>query len=303
MSAKIFALAAVLALAAPSQASAHARETCARSGPYTLELVDDSGRILPTFSHGGRMYALGTLGQRYVLRVRNGSGRRIEVVASVDGLDVVDGRAAAFGKRGYLVEPYGEVTIDGYRLSQGAVAAFRFSSVPRSYAARKGDARDVGVIGVAIFPERPRWRPPYPVPYSRAPEARSEERSAPAGSAAGSAQGDAAAPAPAAEPSAPSSSAPKAKAFADARRAERPGLGTEFGEEHESRVQEVEFERASATPESVMTIRYDDRQGLLAAGVDVDGTRWARDEVRRRAEADPFRGERYAEPPPGWQGR
>jgi hypothetical protein len=301
MRATISALAVLAALAAPLAASAHPSETCARSGPYSLQLVDESGRILPTFSHGGRMYALGALGQRYMLRVRNGSGRRIEVVASVDGLDVVDGRAAAFGKRGYLVEAHGEVTIDGYRLSQGAVAAFRFSSVPRSYAARKGDARDVGVIGVAIFPERPRWRPPYPVPYSRAPEAsaRSEERSA---APAGSATGSEAAPAPAGEPSAPSA-APEAKAFADARRAERPGLGTEFGEEHESRVQEVEFERASSTPEAMMTIRYDDRQGLLAAGVDVDGTRFARDEVRRRAEADPFRGERYAEPPPGWQGR
>jgi hypothetical protein len=33
------------------------------------------------------------------------------------------------------------------------VAAFRFGSVRDSYAARKGDAQNVGVIGVAFFAE------------------------------------------------------------------------------------------------------------------------------------------------------
>jgi hypothetical protein len=82
---------------------------------------------------------------------------------------------------------------------------------------------------------------------------------------------------------------------------ERPGLGTEFGEERDSPVRLVSFERASPRPDALLAVRYDDREGLLAAGVDVDGSRWARhDDVWLRSTAEPFRGS-FAEPPPGWR--
>ena len=41
-------------------------------------------------------------------------------------------------KRGYIVPAWGSVDIDGWRLSRAQVAAFRFSSVADSYAARTG---------------------------------------------------------------------------------------------------------------------------------------------------------------------
>ncbi len=153
----------------------------ARWGSTSVELVDEGGRVLPTFTHGGRTYVLGALGHRYFVRVRNGSGARIEVVASVDGRDVLDGAPAEWSKRGYLVDAYGTLTIDGYRLSQDAVAAFRFSSVPRSYAALEGDPRDVGVIGVAVFREREAPRAQRPVERElRSEAAPAPPRSAPA---------------------------------------------------------------------------------------------------------------------------
>jgi hypothetical protein len=289
------ALAAVLAACATRGVAAPA-EVPARWGAYSVDLVDDAGRPLPTFEHRGRTYVLGTLGQRYLLRIRNGSGRRVEVVASVDGRDVVDGRPAAFGRRGYVVAPYGELAIDGYRLDASSVAAFRFSSVPRSYAARKGDARDVGVIGVAVFPERwPRPAPPYRPPYqpypSPAPEA--PERG---GEGAAESRGDAPAAPPGAKQAAPEALAERGRAPS------RPGLGTEFGERHSSHVEEVSFERASDRPEAVLTVRYDDRPGLVALGIDVDRERWARgSDARLRETSTPFRSEPgYCEPPPGW---
>ncbi len=294
MRAKILALAAtLLACAAPRFALAHP-ERPGRWGSYSVDLVDEAGSVLPTFQNRGRAYVLGTLGQRYLVRVRNGSGRRAEVVVSVDGRDVIDGRPAAWEKRGYIIEPHGEVTIDGYRLNEESVAAFRFSSVPRSYASRMGNARDVGVIGVAVFPERPpRYVPPYPTPYEspyrdgRPPEPRSE--------AAPGASGEASAgPAP--------SSAPPSTALRDSRRAERPGLGTEFGEEHGSRVYQVSFERASSRPDAVLSVRYDDRPGLLALGIDVDRRGFSsRDDSWVRETANPFRRNSFAEPPPGWR--
>ncbi len=83
----------------------------------------------------------------------NHSSERFEVLASVDGLDVIDGRVGSYSKRGYLIDAYGTLDIDGFRRSSDAVAAFRFGSVRDSYAARAGSDRNVGVIGIAIFRE------------------------------------------------------------------------------------------------------------------------------------------------------
>ncbi len=292
-----FPLAAlVAALVACSPRISAAQEVPARHGAYSVEAVDEWGRTLPAFDHRGRSYVLGGLGDRYLLRFRNGTGRRVEVVASVDGRDVVDGRPASLARRGYVVEPWGVLTIDGFRVSQDAVAAFRFSTVPRSYAARKGDARDVGVVGVAVFPERslrpgpPQvpWTPPYPRPYPQGSN----------GAPASGGRSDAGPP-PSAAP-APGSGVARAPSRSKA--AERPGLGTEFGEEHASRVEATRFERASARPEAVLTLRYDDREGLLALGIDVDGGDDRGAEARRRERASPFRAEAgYCEPPPGWR--
>jgi hypothetical protein len=253
--------------------------------PYSLQIVDETGNSLPTYQRAGKMFVLGTIGQRYFVRVHNSTARRIEVVASVDGRDVIDGRPAAWGKRGYIVDPYGVVSIDGYRLSQEAVAAFRFSSVPQSYAAQMGNARDVGVIGVAVFTERP-LVVPMPMPM--------RGHSEPMDSSGMTSEKSESAPAPAPQ----SGSAARSPAPA-----ERPGLGTEFGEEHSSQVYTVHFERASTSPAAVLSVRYNDRAGLLAVGIDVDGHGWySRRDTWLRETAEPFRSNAsFSQPPPGWR--
>lgn len=128
------------------------------SGPaaalVSVGLRDQSGRFLPGLIVGDRWFVVGEPGRRYSIVVRNRSELRIEVVLSVDGLDVMDGRPASFSKRGYIIRPRGEVNVQGFRQSLDEVAAFRFSSVRESYANRKyGDTRNVGVIGIAVFNE------------------------------------------------------------------------------------------------------------------------------------------------------
>ncbi len=256
------------------------------SGPYSLELLDENGSSLPTFWKGGQTYILGAKGQRYSLRIRNQSGNRVEFVASVDGRDVLDGHPASFDKRGYIVGPWDQVVIDGFRLDHESVAAFRFSNVKDSYAALMGSARDVGVIGVAVFTERPpRYEPP------------ARQRSylfAPSREGAGAAA-DLKSEAPAAAP-------PTAEALAGGRfgkkEAKRPGLGTEFGEQRSSHVDEVAFERAGSSPSSVLSVRYNDRAGLRAMGVNVDPVVGPR-EAELRETAQPFPGN-FCAPPPGW---
>jgi hypothetical protein len=150
-------------------AMAHARylgthpaplEVYAGDGALSVALVDDARRALPGFTAGGRTLIVGEDGQRYRIVVRNRTATRFEVVASVDGLDVMDGQPADPNRRGYLVDPHGELTIDGFRTSDDTVAAFRFGRVADSYAARTSGDRNVGVIGMAIFAERgARWTP------------------------------------------------------------------------------------------------------------------------------------------------
>ena len=112
-------------------------------------------RGLPGYRINGRNYVVGQEGSRYEIAVQNNSWRRIEAVVSVDGLDVIDGRPASTGKRGYVIPPGETMNIEGWRTNQYSVAAFRFGAVADSYATRSGSGtRNVGVIGVVVFEEK-----------------------------------------------------------------------------------------------------------------------------------------------------
>jgi hypothetical protein len=143
----------VRAMAAQSGLSDFRDSGHSDGGPVTLRLLDENGRPIPSFDVASRNYVVGSPRARYTVQVQNNTGVRIEAVATVDGLDVIDGQPGSLDKRGYLVDPFGSVEIDGFRRSVNTVAAFRFGSVRDSYAAGKGDARNVGVIGVAVFNE------------------------------------------------------------------------------------------------------------------------------------------------------
>jgi hypothetical protein len=129
-------------------------EMFAGDGSIGISLVDEYGRTLPGYMAQGRALVVGEDGARYRIVVRNGTTARFEIVASVDGLDVIDGKPADPNRRGYIVDPHGTLVIDGFRTSDASVAAFRFGRVSDSYAARTSGDRNVGVVGFAIFSER-----------------------------------------------------------------------------------------------------------------------------------------------------
>lgn len=302
----IKAIASTLALLClPTLAAANPLR--AESGAYEVQVLID-GVPSQNYHHNGESFVLGQRGARYTLRVFNRSGQRVEAVVSVDGRDVIDGRTADYQrKRGYLVAPYSQIEIDGWRLSSAEVAAFRFSSVANSYAGRTGSTRDVGVIGVAVFPERHEPQYPVLVPRHRPFPPRYYEES-PMGSTRDRDDASRADAAPEAKSARPASPPPPVGgygggALADRERAaQRPGLGTAFGERVDSAVQEVPFVRQNSSyPTAVLGLRYNDRAGLYAMGVDVDGYRYPYHDSDLRRTAQPFPTDRrYAAPPPGW---
>ena len=227
----------------------------------------DTGVTLPVYHHRGAQYVPGRPGARYAIRVSNRSGQRVLAVMSVDGVNIVSGQTAAWNQGGYVLGPWQTHEITGWRKSPHEVAAFEFTALPDSYAARTGRPDDVGVIGVAVFTERP-------VPVRPAPERSwDEERGrfdGGAGVGANSARAEKAAPA---VPSAAAPAPGQDSAGALARRAPQEAesrLGTGHGALEASYSSTTQFVRASSRPHELVSIRYDRHENLVRAGVIAD---------------------------------
>ena len=135
--------------------------------------------------------------------------------------------------------------ITGWRKSLTEAAAFYFTALPDSYAARTDRPDNVGVIGVAVFRERERVPDVSRRPFDRAEPGLAQN----ADRARGAAE---------------SSAAPAAKA-AGGLLDER--LGTGHGEREYMPTSHTRFERASDRPSEIVRLRYDSRERLLASGV------------------------------------
>jgi hypothetical protein len=248
------AAALIAALSWGADAAAQGAGSSSRGGEFSVRLESEGGYALPTYRHRGYTWIEGQRGQRYVIRVSNHTPERVEAVVTVDGRDVVTGQPGNYRRnRGYVIQPYGSVRIDGFRTSWSGVAAFRFTDVPDSYAARMGDASNVGVVGVAVFKEK---RPPRPEPPPYPIAVDDYEPRRKLGSGYG---GDGRAGAPAAE------AAPSAGAYPAPPRSQ--GIGTGYGEGAWSPASQTSFERRSRGPEARLALYYDDTEGLIARGV------------------------------------
>jgi hypothetical protein len=128
------------------------------------------GRWLPVYWHEGRAYVVGKAGNEYQVRLRSRQREELLAVVSVDGVNVITGQTANPSQSGYVIAPRGTLDIQGWRRSLSQTAAFYFTALPDSYAARTGRPEDVGVIGIALFRKKQEPQPSAPI----APQARSE---------------------------------------------------------------------------------------------------------------------------------
>jgi hypothetical protein len=216
---------------------------CATGAPPPPLLADVTvidritGETLPVHAHRGERWVAGTPGNRYSIVLHNRGTERVLAVLSVDGVNAISGQTAAWDQTGYVLDPGERAEIRGWRKSQERIAAFEFTALPDSYAARTGRPENVGVIGVALFREAPK---PPKVQAAPSTGSRRDQSGAAAAEATGRAD----------------SVAPPA-----------PSLGTGHGRSEWSQVQYTRFERARPSPDEVVAIRYDSRSNLIAKGV------------------------------------
>lgn len=151
-----------------------AGQALAHGGLADVSIYDRSdGRRLPVYWHEGRAYVAGKPGNEYQITLRNRLREDLLAVVSVDGVNVVTGQSAHPSQSGYVLAPQARLDIQGWRRSLSETAAFYFTSLGDSYAARTGRPHDVGVIGVALFR---RQAPPPAAPIAREGASDSEKR-------------------------------------------------------------------------------------------------------------------------------
>ncbi|MCK9688090.1 hypothetical protein [Scleromatobacter humisilvae] len=226
---------------------------CADSRLVQVDVVDrDDGQVLHVWRDHGRPVVAGRPGARYAVRLANTTGQRVLAVVAIDGVNVISGETAGVGQRGYVLEPWQRAEITGWRKSDSEVAAFEFTALPDSYAARTGRPNDVGVIGVAVFREAPQVALSAAPPVMPRPRIDGMAKAAQEPGDARDAAGEVARSAAPAMRAAPQPS-------------ER--LGTGHGERETSVARTTTFDRATAQPEQTVAIRYDSLDNLVAAGI------------------------------------
>lgn len=244
----------VLAAAAAGLCGCSAAPLHAASGSLVeLQLIDrERGLALPAHRHRGSTWVEGRPGARYAVRLVNRSGARVLAVLSVDGINAISGATAATSQTGYVLAPWQSADITGWRKSDAEAAAFYFTALPDSYAARTDRPGNVGVVGVAVFRERV----PPPQAFEPAPwSGRDESRSS---GTADSRQRSDSSPAPAAAPARESDASNLSR---------QEKLGTGHGEREYAPISRTVFERATSQPAQIVQVRYDSHANLVAAGV------------------------------------
>jgi len=241
------------------------------------------GRPLPVYANSNDRYVEGRAKTPYAIRLRNRSAKRIEVVLTVDGINVITGDDGSFEDDGYILDPFQTTDIKGFLRGAGKAAAFTFGDRGDAYRTKLGrDAAHLGVVGAAVFEEKAlpviRWGidppirfPTWPFPHSpfvwtvtEGPNADDVASTPRGGTTTYSAKGIGG-PICGVEANV---AAPEANHVYTAQ-----NLGTEYGSEVDFSTRSVRFNRATKRPTQVTELFYDDAAGLRERGIEVGKTK------------------------------
>jgi hypothetical protein len=283
---------------------AFSHSTCAarRGGPRQEEAMsnnhikvsieNEAGESLPGTNYKGQIYVAGVKGAKYQIRVRNTTNKKVLVVTTVDGRNVIDGEPGSFEGPGHILDPYQDWVFKGWRTSDDQVAAFQFGKKKSSYSSKLGTPENVGVIGLAVFEEKElewrTWWPStvvvkehhhhYPNPWTITPYPRiswttssgevlgvgSETVTQVYGSSSGGLYGSSGGISTmncSVEGSASSSLSVEGGVEISQQ------IGTSYGESVSSSVKKADFKRKSSSPVEVLEFRYDTFESLRSAGI------------------------------------
>jgi len=271
------------------------------------------GKPVREYQHDGRLFLEGRKGSDFTIRLKNLTRKRILAVISIDGLSIITGEEASVKEGGYVLNARETLNIPGWSLNNDEVARFFFHKAAESYAAKTGKPRNVGVIGAAIFKEKPNFTSVlrstggvsfdcYPASYdpngtAKGPVFQTYYCSHSVGevsdiSVTNSVSPDCVNCSTVVEPSETERGATSVNQVQQSMTSE---IGTGFGKRQGFKVQEVAFDREGPNPNELLEITYDTRKGLEKRGVDLN---W-RPTVARPT---PFPGDSHCKPPAGWNG-
>lgn len=272
-------LALAVALAAPAAAVAQGFWEGDVTGSLVGVAVDVGGRrapLYPSADGSPRHYFEAREGAPYAVVLTNRTRERLGVVLTVDGLNAISGQRDAGRGRMYVLAPYEETIVRGWRSSLDDVRQFRFVDERVSYAARTHQASGrLGWIEATVFREdrpyvsRPCGGFPCAVPRDRVQGAGEEGYDGPA---ARSSEPPPAGAFPESRPMDRDEGADRRNKSAEGLRrapsaeADRSFPGTGWGERTYDPVRVVDFRAQAAAAEQV-TLRYEYARTLRALGI------------------------------------
>ncbi|HEY5991392.1 MAG TPA: hypothetical protein VIU10_02330, partial [Candidatus Udaeobacter sp.] len=176
---------ALRSVEAESAVEEYIPEPAVAENGFSVEVLID-GRPVPEYAARSRRYIEALENAEYELRIHNSLGSRVAVALSVDGLNTIDARhTSAWDAHKWVIEPYGTIYVRGWQMSSENARRFYFTTERDSYAAKLGQAANLGVISAVFFRER---KPIVIVPVTPGPPRRSgkdDRTSAPAPGSAG----------------------------------------------------------------------------------------------------------------------
>lgn len=121
---------------------------------FSVEVIID-GRPAMEYAASGRRYIEALENAEYELRIHNPTGSRVAVALAVDGLNSIDARhTSAWDAHKWVIEPYGTIFVRGWQMSSESARRFYFTTERDSYAAKLGQASNLGLISAVFFRER-----------------------------------------------------------------------------------------------------------------------------------------------------
>lgn len=251
---------------------------------YEVEIIVND-KPIQVYRHEGSNYIEGRKGSNFSLRFKNNTSEKVLAIPSVDGISTINGQPASNDSSGYVIRPWGQVTIPGWKLSNSEVASFVFSEKEKSYAAvgETADTTNVGCIGFIVYSEdapEPVWRANA---YTKSMRGFSTSTDVYYGASYMMNVSNASSNSLSASASASTTSLPTEP--------ESHELGTGFGEAKEFNTTDVEFKRKQI--EDTIVIYYDSKRNLEKMGIVI------KEDKINPTKPNPFPGN-GCKPPVGW---